>query len=447
MSRSSNKAKSDISSPAKVIETDPNQPQDIDSVLSDLVRRYFNQKELLPVGMQYIIDNQRCTLIYSNGIDKAVFSRGNGSLSICLPDNLEQFLIDSKDHLNELDNIEKPSSSVLSAKEHWNTLKKLFVSTDEKGKKVFGLALKERFWFEFNDPAHPDGDEFDMSFWRERKTKLPCRVWYTKAGLSAKLSDDKAAYYDSEERKDFIIYFDDGLLKDGKNVLIDTTSCYMGLGACVLSLDGKLYCYENSFAQTKERMTSYHSGILSGAPVAFAGEIGVKQGVIEKITIRSGHYQPSERHLIRFLKKLKYHGVDLSRIELLDHSSDDKIASNAEIYLTQNTLFKPYVNKHGFVKDVAAQKENLEKSSLQYATRNVQTNFFTPVAADTSEEIKRKNDVQHQHSSKTNLSSSDGKQENRRIRNRFANSLFGHQVTDNTSSIVLHGLVKSFGGF
>ena len=64
----------------------------------------------------------------------------------------------------------------------------------------------------------------------------------------------------------------------------------MNVVDCVMALDETFYCYETSTDIRKEGLR-HHSGILSGQPVLFAGAIGIKEGKIFKITMKSGHYK------------------------------------------------------------------------------------------------------------------------------------------------------------
>lgn len=59
-----------------------------------------------------------------------------------------------------------------------------------------------------------------------------------------------------------------------------------------------------------------HSSFLKGARVAAAGLIKIKRGQIRKLSPLSGHYAPPVRNFREFLKNLKEHGADLSRLNV-----------------------------------------------------------------------------------------------------------------------------------
>ena len=107
-----------------------------------------------------------------------------------------------------------------------------------------------------------------------------------------------------------------------------------------MSTDQSLYCYGTSTAMSKAGI-KHHSGILSGSPVLFAGEIAVKNGILQVITMRSGHYMPEEKHLRKFLQLLENKGVDLQSVVLKGGSYWGKIISNnAADYLSSQPSSK-----------------------------------------------------------------------------------------------------------
>ncbi|MCP3922107.1 MAG: hypothetical protein GY714_05920 [Desulfobacterales bacterium] len=60
----------------------------------------------------------------------------------------------------------------------------------------------------------------------------------------------------------------------------------------------------------------HHSSLLGGKSVASAGEITVKNGIVHKITRKSGHYMPEEKYLQQFVDELKVKGVNLNKVEI-----------------------------------------------------------------------------------------------------------------------------------
>lgn len=74
-----------------------------------------------------------------------------------------------------------------------------------------------------------------------------------------------------------------------------------------------------------------HSSFLRGARVAAAGIIKIKGGQLRKISPLSGHYAPPLKNFEEFMKSLKEHGADLSRLNL---SRSYAVLLGLEGYLT-----------------------------------------------------------------------------------------------------------------
>lgn len=119
-------------------------------------------------------------------------------------------------------------------------------------------------------------------------------------------------YLDETERLAYRLNIKDGKLYNAAGELFDTsmnTTIFSGKGQAiyVMDLDGNIY------AGTHIMRRFHHSSFLSGNPVSAAGEISVKNGVIESITRKSGHYFPEEEHLSQFVSELIENGIDLSK--------------------------------------------------------------------------------------------------------------------------------------
>jgi hypothetical protein len=68
----------------------------------------------------------------------------------------------------------------------------------------------------------------------------------------------------------------------------------------------------NLFASTYQRAGDFHhSSFFSGGDVAAAGELVVKDGKIEIVTDRSGHYLPSHFRTQQMLDQLANQGIDM----------------------------------------------------------------------------------------------------------------------------------------
>jgi hypothetical protein len=212
-----------------------------------------------------------------------------------------------------------------SPKEIWDRLSCLFFDNNKYGQKVSGLSLCPDYWQEaYNSGRFGNRNWFEV--WTKSSKILPFTDWCEILGLNIQF-----AYYSDTERKSLEVNISKGKLLDTAGVLINTTNSGNFLTDCVMSLDETLYCYATS-TLLKKKGLYHHSGILSGKPVLFAGEISVDNGTINKITTRSGHYKPSETHLSHFLWVLYKKGVQLDNVSLEDDSGR-KISDNAQLYL------------------------------------------------------------------------------------------------------------------
>ena len=60
----------------------------------------------------------------------------------------------------------------------------------------------------------------------------------------------------------------------------------------------------------------HHSSLLSGEPVSAAGEIKVNEGVLEVLSDKSGHYQPSLEYTQQAIQQLGRDGIDVGKVHL-----------------------------------------------------------------------------------------------------------------------------------
>lgn len=66
-------------------------------------------------------------------------------------------------------------------------------------------------------------------------------------------------------------------------------------------------------------MSKYHSSIMAGMPVSCAGSIYIKNGWVEGIRNDSGHYQPTNLHMLNVLQHFLMMGVPLKGITVYDY--------------------------------------------------------------------------------------------------------------------------------
>jgi hypothetical protein len=129
----------------------------------------------------------------------------------------------------------------------------------------------------------------------------------------------KVKYLSNVERRTYSITVKEGKLYDYSGKLFDTSQASSvfagGQGNAIFVMDES----GNIYASTKQVVGKFHhSSFLSGRPVAVAGEISVKNGIITSITRRSGHYTPGKSYLDQFITELERLGVNVKVIKIGD---------------------------------------------------------------------------------------------------------------------------------
>jgi len=121
-------------------------------------------------------------------------------------------------------------------------------------------------------------------------------------------------YFSARERKAYQVTVRDGRLYY-RGQLLDTEHPVEGAPKAtyifVMAKDGTLYAAPNG--GTAQNI--HHSSFLSGAPVAAAGTIVVVDGVVQKITNKSGHYGHRAGKMRQVLTELGRRGVAVDGIE------------------------------------------------------------------------------------------------------------------------------------
>lgn len=127
-------------------------------------------------------------------------------------------------------------------------------------------------------------------------------------------------YLDEAAREAYRITIDDGLVYDAQGRLFDTSE---GVSAFVGGEEGRAIFvmdkHGNLYASTQhEAGRFHHSSFFAGGEVASAGELVVRDGRIELLTDRSGHYMPPRARTLQVLEQLASQGVvlDPARIDL-----------------------------------------------------------------------------------------------------------------------------------
>src|SRR5262249_52077494 len=73
--------------------------------------------------------------------------------------------------------------------------------------------------------------------------------------------------------------------------------------------DGTRHHFDSAESATKENKRLHHSSEVNGGAVTAAGEQTVEDGLLRKVTDKSGHYQPDGEMIHNYVKGLKQDGV------------------------------------------------------------------------------------------------------------------------------------------
>ena len=118
--------------------------------------------------------------------------------------------------------------------------------------------------------------------------------------------------------------------KGVSQVITDAPSMFIDdFSGCVMDMSWNLYCapHYGGFDKSGNKKNFFHSSYMQGEPIAFAGSIRIQRGRVTGICNDSGHYRPTQHHMITALQALQFHGVDLSYIDVIamivsDHGVD-----------------------------------------------------------------------------------------------------------------------------
>lgn len=126
----------------------------------------------------------------------------------------------------------------------------------------------------------------------------------------------KTIFLDAQQRAGHRVIISGGAFKkDGGN--FDTSQMHShdkpGFAAFTLNANGEL----SVFTHNRMRDKIAHSSMNAGVPVVAAGEIQIKDGVLQKITTHSGHYRPSLFNVYRLLEHFSQSGIDISQAKIV----------------------------------------------------------------------------------------------------------------------------------
>lgn len=89
-----------------------------------------------------------------------------------------------------------------------------------------------------------------------------------------------------------------------------------GYTGFVMSMGSDLYMTAQypPTSRGAEQTAMYHSNYTAGLPVQAAGEMLVKNGVVEVVNPRSGHYRPTTAHTAQLLRRLEMQGIKVRSV-------------------------------------------------------------------------------------------------------------------------------------
>merc|ERR1712146_59257 len=162
-----------------------------------------------------------------------------------------------------------------------------------------------------------------------------------------------------EERSQYKLEIkDDGLFyQSSTGKLVDTGSD----GWIFVLRDGSIYAAEK---RTDKTPRFHHSSFFAGECVEAAALFVIKRGVLRRLYPHSGHYRPTDRHLLRLLRYMEEKGIDLYNIEV-DVQLMLKVARTMEITPIEN------IKKGELEKDNKPQEHSGNgKPSIKRSERN-----------------------------------------------------------------------------
>lgn len=125
---------------------------------------------------------------------------------------------------------------------------------------------------------------------------------------SQKEFEKEVTYLNEAERQQYEVFVQHDKIVDANGQLVDTRGSVdindigqteiVDHAIFVMSPEGKIYlCKQSEYGKF------HHSSFLSGGNVSAAGELTIENGVIKKVTNKSGHYMPNMQTVKSNLKK------------------------------------------------------------------------------------------------------------------------------------------------
>lgn len=120
-------------------------------------------------------------------------------------------------------------------------------------------------------------------------------------------------------------------------VFDDGTGYRTGWGGFAMSMGRDIYMAKHHCTRARgENGNFYHSSYLGGDPVMCAGTMLIEDGVIKAISTDSGHYRPTQMHVVNLLQALQMRGVNIAAIDVQDHEGTVVAKANAFIQANGN---------------------------------------------------------------------------------------------------------------
>ena len=142
-----------------------------------------------------------------------------------------------------------------------------------------------------------------------------------------------------------------------------------GHAGYVLSMGGDFFTQKHSTSANAQGTNIYHSTYLSGGTVRCAGTWKIENGVVLEISDASGHYRPTQDHMISAVETLKAYGVDMGTLKVFIYP-DKTVGIDAAKFLADAPRTSLLERKQKFVTqqdEVLAELERLRLASIQHA--------------------------------------------------------------------------------
>lgn len=263
------------------------------------------------------------------------------------------------DRINYLIDHPKPKSDIPSRIDRWKKLKQI-VAGDKYLRPMRAEYWREA-WHGGNIRVISEDEEHWFQKWSRSKTHLNYSEWRQEIGLEQKfiyLSEDKLSQY-CANIKEGLFY----------NQHEEQDSVFHA--KCVMSADETLY-YD------KRKNVPHHSSFPSGKPVIFAGHLTIEKGKLTEVDNLSGHYKPTETHLLKFLSILKKkYDIPLEGVEVAVCVGEGLLRTmkkDAEACVRTGSILQPLVPvnvKNGLLCNDEGEPISVEKRKFAITQGNV----------------------------------------------------------------------------